>query len=103
MELDAERRTNIDTIMTTPTVRQAKVLRLMELMQVLCATPKTADQIAEILSIHKRNAYRYLNLIDQLGITVQIRKKQSTKPHGQFKFMYYIDQCPCCGRNKSDS
>lgn len=85
--------------MTTPTVRQAKILRTMELMQILQHCPKTVDEIAVFLDLHERNVYRYLNLIDQLGITVQVRKKQSTKPHGQFKFMYYIDQCPCCGRN----
>jgi len=86
--------------MTAPTIPQAKILRLMSLIQVLIREPLTIEGISESLDIHRRNAYRYLRIIDQLGITVNIRKKQIVAKNRKVKYMYYIEQCPCCGREK---
>lgn len=75
--------------MTAATVPQAKILRTFELMQAIMKRPMTAVEIAGMLDMHERNIYRYLKLIDQLGIEV---KKTQQSPVG-----YYIEQCPCCG------
>lgn len=80
--------------MTAPTVRQAKILRMMSLIQVLMREPLSIKSIAELLDVHRRNAYRYLKLIDQLGIEVLTEKKHVKK--------YYINQCPCCGKTKTN-
>jgi predicted DNA-binding transcriptional regulator YafY len=78
--------------MTAATIPQAKVLRLMELMRAMCGNPMSIEQIADKLDIHVRNAYRYLALIEQLGVNVKRTNRNV--------MMYYIDQCPCCGREK---
>lgn len=79
--------------MTAPTVRQAKILRLMSLIHILMNEPLSIKRISERLDIHERNAYRYLRLIDQLGIEVKTEKKSIKR--------YYIEQCPCCGKMKA--
>ena len=76
--------------MTAPSVPQAKVLRLLELMQAMCGNPMSIEQIASALDIHVRNAYRYLALIEQLGVEVKRTNKKV--------MMYHIEQCPCCGK-----
>lgn len=75
-----------------PTIPQGKVLRTLELMQLMCAKPKTVDEISEFLDTHVRSVWRYLRLIDQLGVEVKAVKKRGKKKR------YYIDQCPCCGK-----
>lgn len=77
--------------MTAPTVRQAKILRVLELMHALQTRPQTMAAIARIIDINESTAYRYLKLIDHLGIEV---KKTDQSPVG-----YYIEQCPCCGKH----
>lgn len=76
--------------MTAATVPQAKILRTFELMQAIMKRPMTAVEIAVMLDMHVRNIYRYLKLIEQLGVDV---KQTDYSPVG-----YYIEQCPCCGR-----
>jgi len=76
--------------MTAPTVPQAKVLRLLELMQSMFGNPMSIDQIASALDIHVRSDYRYLALIEQLGVEVKRTNKKV--------MMYYLEQCPCCGK-----
>ena len=87
-------------IMTAPTVRQAKILRVLEMMQVILVKPKTPKEIAEILDINVRNAYHYLKLIDQLGIDVKTGTRPTTVRNRKTLKTYYITQCPCCGREK---
>jgi len=76
--------------MTAPTVRQAKILRVLELMHALKTRPQTMGDVARIIDINESTAYRYLKLIDQLGIEV---KKTDHVP-----VSYYIEECPCCGK-----
>jgi len=86
--------------MTAPTVRQAKILRMMELMQILLVSPKTVEEIAEFMDIHVRSVHRYLRLIDQLGIEVKKGARLSMSRNHKTIKIYYIEQCPCCGREK---
>jgi len=86
--------------MTRPTIRQAKILRTIEMMQVLLVKPKTPMEIAEILDINVRNAYHYLKLLDQLGIEIKTGTRPTTIRNHKVLKTYYIDQCPCCGAGK---
>lgn len=87
--------------MTTPTVRQAKVLRVLFLMRTILANARTIEDMAILMNVHVRSAFRYLRLIEKLGIEVKSRNSLSSV--NGYKKMYYIDQCPCCGRKKGES
>lgn len=87
--------------MTAPTVRQAKILRTLEMLQVIMAKPKHVHELAGILDINVRNVYHYLRLVDQLGIEVKYIKQRVPGRANAFKKLFYLDQCPCCGKNKS--
>lgn len=86
--------------MTTPTVRQAKVLRLLFMMRVILAEPKTLKDIATMLNVHERSVFRYFELLKTLGVEVKTKNKLTDKA---YKITYYIDQCPCCGRKKGEA
>lgn len=86
--------------MTAPTIPQAKILRLMSLIQVLIREPLTIEGISESLDIHRRNAHRYLRLIDQLGIELKTGTRPTMSRNHKTVKTYYIEQCPCCGREK---
>lgn len=70
-------------------IPQAKILRVMTLMQDLIKRSYTPQQAAKILGTSDRTAYRYLHLIEALGVAVD-----STDNH------YFIaqDDCPFCHR-----
>jgi hypothetical protein len=68
-------------------IPQAKILRVMHLMQDLIQRSYTPRQMADILGTSDRTVYRYLHLIQALGVAVD-----STDNY------YFIaqDDCPFC-------
>lgn len=83
--------------MTTSPVPQAKILRVLFMMRVVLAEPRCIEDIASLLNLHVRTAQRYLALIKTLGIEVKTCHRGVI---GGYKIMYYIEQCPCCGKKK---
>lgn len=71
-------------------IPQAKMLRVFKAAFYLINTVKTYDQIAECLGISKRTAYRYVDILENLGFNVE-------RNWDGYVFIT-IDKCPLCGR-----
>lgn len=70
------------------------------MIRVISREPRTIEYIAAVLNIHVRNAYRYMKLLEALG--TEVKTKNTLTPGRLYKKTYYIEQCPCCGRGKSE-
>lgn len=67
---------------------QAKVLRVLKLILKLYHGHYNVHQIADLLDCSPRTAYRYIRLIDEVGITVESDFSN--------KFFVAQDECPFC-------
>jgi len=76
--------------MTNNVVSAAKMLRLLELIKVLCINRLTVRQIMERFDIGKRTVYRYITLLEFMEVVVE-------KDFNN-KFFIVDGGCPLCGK-----
>ena len=72
----------------TDYIPAAKQLRVLEIITLLCAGPKSISAIRDSVLVHDRTAYRYIQLLKSLGIEID-RDKEGR---------YSLKNCPFCKR-----
>lgn len=70
-------------------IEQAKILRVLEMVTYLAKGRRTVDEMGEKFFISPRTVWRYLNLLETLGIGIE----------KDWNRRYFIvqDTCPVCG------
>lgn len=72
----------------TENVPQKKQLRVFDLITLMCKKARSIDDLANMTGISTRTTYRYLAMLDALGIDVY------TDNNGR----YFLRKCPICGK-----
>lgn len=75
-------------------IGMAKMLRVYQLIIELKKNPMTIEQMAHFLSTSKRSAYRYIDLINEVGF--------ETDKDFYRKFFIVPCKCPFCGSEHNE-
>lgn len=81
-------------------VPQAKMIRIMQIIGTIAHTPLHIYEIATLLEVSERTAYRYMSMIGFMEVPVKAKERHGFGGKGQKGNRkvkrYYLDQCPFC-------
>lgn len=81
-------------------IPQAKMLRIMQIIGTISHTPLKIDEIAALLEVSERTAYRYISMIGFMEVPVKAKERHGFGGNGQKGNRkikrYYLEVCPFC-------
>jgi predicted DNA-binding transcriptional regulator YafY len=75
-------------------IAEGKLLKLLQLMAILCKNKYRVEELASIIDVSKRSIQRYLNLLEFMEVPIE----------KDFHERYFIveGQCPLCGNTTNN-
>lgn len=76
---------------------QGRMLRLFEMIRILRIRPYSVLELSEALDMSVRTVYRYIKIIEELGICIDGTGTRNQNPKLREAKYFIFGKCPCCG------